>query len=97
MARPVFLVCRPWLIHCSAGIGRTGTFIGVDSGMQLIDKLNAVDTAMLIEHMRRDRGGMVQTKDQYEFLYNVLKAYHAEKVRAKRAPCAVIIVSVIGP
>lgn len=69
----------PWLIHCSAGIGRTGTFIGIEIGMQLIDALNAVDTLLLIRHMRHCRGGMVQTADQYEFLHNVLNDYYMSK------------------
>lgn len=68
----------PWVVHCSAGIGRTGTFIGIDLGMKMINKLNAVDTIMLIEKMRRDRGGMVQTRDQYEFLHTVMSDYFAE-------------------
>jgi len=68
---------NPWLIHCSAGIGRTGTFIGIDLGMKMVEKLNAVDTIMLIEKMRNDRGGMVQTRDQYEFLHTVLSDFFA--------------------
>lgn len=69
---------HPWVVHCSAGIGRTGTFIGVDAGMQLIDRLNAVDTKMLLEHMRKDRGGMIQTYDQYLFVHAVLETYYRE-------------------
>jgi protein tyrosine phosphatase len=68
---------NPWLIHCSARIGRTGTFIGIDLGMKMVEKLNAVDTIMLIEKMRNDRGGMVQTRDQYEFLHTVLSDFFA--------------------
>ena len=55
----------------SAGIGRTGVFIGAEIGMQQLDEKGEVDILKIVSTLRQDRGGMVQTKDQYLFLYQV--------------------------
>jgi len=62
----------PVIVHCSAGIGRTGCFMGVSIGMQQILEENAVDVLGIVCSMRRDRGGMVQTAEQYEFIHRAL-------------------------
>ena len=59
------------LSFCSAGIGRTGVFIGAEIGMQQVDEKGEVDILKIVSTLRQDRGGMVQTKDQYLFLYQV--------------------------
>ena len=58
-------------VCCSAGIGRTGVFIGAEIGMQQLDEKGEVDILKIVSTLRQDRGGMVQTKDQYLFLYQV--------------------------
>jgi receptor-type tyrosine-protein phosphatase R len=63
----------PWLLHCSAGIGRTGTFIGIDMGSRLLANGDVADVIALIQRMRQDRGGMVQTDAQADFMYRVLE------------------------
>lgn len=65
----------PAVIHCSAGIGRSGVFIGADIGMQQLEEGGEVDVARIVSTMRQDRGGMVQTKDQYVFLHQLLFDY----------------------
>lgn len=55
----------------SAGIGRTGVFIGAEIGMQQLEEKGEVDVLKIVSTLRQDRGGMVQTKDQYMFLYQV--------------------------
>lgn len=57
----------------SSGISRTGVFIGADTGMREIEEKNKVDVLRIVSSMRQDRGGMVQTKDQYVFLHRVRK------------------------
>ena len=58
-------------MYRSAGIGRTGVFIGADIGMQQLEDEGQVDILKTVATLRQDRGGMVQTKDQYVFLHKV--------------------------
>jgi receptor-type tyrosine-protein phosphatase R len=46
-------------------------FIGAEIGMQQLDEKGEVDILKIVSTLRQDRGGMVQTKDQYLFLYQV--------------------------
>ena len=55
----------------SAGIGRTGVFIAADIGMRQLEDKGEVDVLKIVSTMRQDRGGMVQTRDQYLFLHRV--------------------------
>eukprot|EP00040_Diaphanoeca_grandis_P025664 m.142534 g.142534 ORF g.142534 m.142534 type:complete len:1924 (-) comp30257_c1_seq1:354-6125(-) len=78
-------VAHPWVVHCSAGIGRTGTFIGVDHGVQLFETTGVVDVLEIIYALRRDRGGMVQHREQAEFILKVLthyKQHHGDNFRS---------------
>ena len=55
----------PITVHCSAGIGRTGTFIVIDMLLRKIEE-ESVDTAIDIQKtildLRKQRSGMVQTE-----------------------------------
>lgn len=59
----------PLLVHCSAGIGRTGTFITIDHAMDAIKSKRNVDLNDIVEHLREDRMGMIQHTSQYKFAY----------------------------
>jgi protein tyrosine phosphatase len=65
----------PIAVHCSAGIGRTGVFIGADIGMTQLEREGEVDVMKIVSTMRQDRGGMVQTEQQYIFLHQLLLSY----------------------
>eukprot|EP00037_Helgoeca_nana_P013130 m.120592 g.120592 ORF g.120592 m.120592 type:complete len:1916 (+) comp21854_c0_seq1:114-5861(+) len=65
----------PWVVHCSAGIGRTGTFIAVDHGLRMFEQGAVVSVLDIIHALRKDRGGMVQHWEQAEFVQNTLQAY----------------------
>jgi len=62
----------PIMVHCSAGIGRTGTFIVIDMIIDQIQKLGLdceIDIQRTIQMVRSQRSGMVQTEAQYKFVY----------------------------
>ncbi|XP_061179773.1 receptor-type tyrosine-protein phosphatase epsilon-like isoform X3 [Saccostrea echinata] len=62
----------PLLVHCSAGIGRTGTFIALDALYQHGLETGAVNIQKYVKMMRKDRMSMVQNCEQYIELYNAL-------------------------
>ncbi|KAF7670139.1 hypothetical protein LDENG_00050060 [Lucifuga dentata] len=68
----------PMLIHCSAGIGRTGTFVVIDMILETIDTLGLdcdIDIPKYIQMVREQRSGMVQTEAQYKFIYLAVSEY----------------------
>lgn len=69
---------KPTIVHCSAGIGRTGTFIVIDILLKLID-CKGIDTEIdiqnTIQECRKQRSGMIQTEEQYRFVYQAIAAY----------------------
>ncbi|XP_063044344.1 receptor-type tyrosine-protein phosphatase eta [Engraulis encrasicolus] len=58
----------PTMVHCSAGVGRTGTFIAIDRLIFQIERDAVVDIYGIIHDLRMHRTLMVQTEDQYVFL-----------------------------
>lgn len=75
----------PPVIHCSAGIGRTGTFIAIDVLRQRLLRLaqssepvdskaimRALNLPGLVHDLRRQRMGSVQNLDQYCFIYRAI-------------------------
>ncbi|XP_057692294.1 receptor-type tyrosine-protein phosphatase eta isoform X2 [Corythoichthys intestinalis] len=58
----------PAVVHCSAGVGRTGTFIAIDRLLFQIERENVVDVYGVVHDLRMHRPLMVQTEDQYVFL-----------------------------
>ncbi|XP_068097363.1 receptor-type tyrosine-protein phosphatase H isoform X6 [Hyperolius riggenbachi] len=58
----------PTIVHCSAGVGRTGTLIALDYLIQQMEKEQRVGIYGFVEKMRLNRNLMVQTEAQYIFL-----------------------------
>ncbi|XP_046346809.2 receptor-type tyrosine-protein phosphatase epsilon-like [Haliotis rufescens] len=59
----------PLLVHCSAGIGRTGTYIAVDSLLDQARGEGVVDVLGYVSVMRGQRKNMIQTPAQYECVF----------------------------
>jgi protein tyrosine phosphatase len=59
---------RKLLVHCSAGVGRTGVFCGCFEAMKEIKKGKDPDPEAIVNEMREYRTAMVQTPEQYDFL-----------------------------
>ncbi|XP_040920540.1 tyrosine-protein phosphatase non-receptor type 7-like [Toxotes jaculatrix] len=68
----------PVIVHCSAGIGRTGCFIASSIGCQQLTETGQVDILETVCQLRLDRGGMIQTTEQYQFLYSTLAQYSSQ-------------------
>ncbi|XP_073474238.1 receptor-type tyrosine-protein phosphatase kappa-like isoform X3 [Aquarana catesbeiana] len=62
----------PVIVHCSAGIGRTGTFLALDILLKRAREMKKVNVYNCVLELRKRRVKMVQEKEQYIFLYNVL-------------------------
>ncbi|KZS09878.1 Protein tyrosine phosphatase ERK-like protein [Daphnia magna] len=62
----------PIVVHCSAGVGRTGCFIAICQGLSQLLAEGKVDILGIVCSLRCDRGGMVQTAEQYEFIHRAL-------------------------
>ncbi|XP_060808870.1 uncharacterized protein LOC106142976 [Amyelois transitella] len=60
------------IIHCSAGIGRTGCLIAILNGIKQLTNEHKVDVLGIVCNMRLNRGGMVQNSEQYELIHKVL-------------------------
>uniref|UniRef100_A0ABM5FZW2 FERM and PDZ domain-containing protein 2 isoform X3 n=1 Tax=Pogona vitticeps TaxID=103695 RepID=A0ABM5FZW2_9SAUR len=61
----------PIIAHCSAGIGRSGVLLCVDILLRYIEKDIYFDIKQIVTHLRHQRFGMIQTKEQYMFCYEI--------------------------
>ncbi|KAM3832740.1 receptor-type tyrosine-protein phosphatase O isoform 1-T1 [Vipera latastei] len=69
----------PMIVHCSAGVGRTGTFIALDRLLQHIRDHEFVDILGMVSDMRSYRMSMVQTEEQYIFIHQCVQLMWLKK------------------
>jgi len=65
----------PILVHCSAGVGRSGTLIAIDSLTQAITEEGAVSIFQTVSDLRRQRNYLVQSVKQYQFVYRAIMEF----------------------
>ncbi|CAG5957646.1 unnamed protein product [Menidia menidia] len=68
----------PMVVHCSAGIGRTGTFCALDICLSQLQDVGSLNVCQTVRRMRTQRAFSIQTPDQYYFCYNAILE-HAQR------------------
>ncbi|XP_044729412.1 phosphatidylinositol phosphatase PTPRQ [Chrysoperla carnea] len=61
------------VVHCSAGVGRTGTIIAIDILVQAIHANRKIDVFGTVHNLRKQRQHMVKNEGQYAFIYSCLR------------------------
>ncbi|XP_065896646.1 tyrosine-protein phosphatase non-receptor type 4-like [Dysidea avara] len=67
---------EPTIVHCSAGIGRTGVLMAVETALCMLECMEPVNPLDIVRVMRNQRGMLIQTPAQYKFVCeSILRAY----------------------
>ncbi|KAL8581987.1 hypothetical protein ACOMHN_027968 [Nucella lapillus] len=69
----------PLLVHCSAGVGRTGTYIALDLAFNRKSRGLEVNVLDIVKELREQRTLMIQTEAQYKFLHEVVLEAHSSQ------------------
>ncbi|KAM7383508.1 hypothetical protein PAMP_003154 [Pampus punctatissimus] len=77
---------EPLMVHCSAGIGRTGVLITMETALTLLDQGQPVFPLNIVKTLRDQRAMMVQTTCQFQFVCEAILQVHKEKKEGSAAP-----------
>ncbi|XP_077454653.1 tyrosine-protein phosphatase non-receptor type 3 isoform X1 [Stigmatopora argus] len=77
---------EPLIVHCSAGIGRTGVLITMETGLTLLDRGLPVFPLDIVKTLRDQRAMMIQTTCQYQFVCEAILRVYKEKHGGSTAP-----------
>ncbi|CAH8542393.1 unnamed protein product [Schistosoma turkestanicum] len=64
--------CGPIVVHCSSGTGRTGVYIAMNILLERMKNESMIDIFGLVNQLRTQRNYLIETPEQYQFLYNAL-------------------------
>ena len=73
----------PMVVHCSAGIGRSGTFLAIDIALNLVNRFNQLNIKEMTRLLRTQRAFAVQTPVQYVCVYQAILEYLVKHKAAK--------------
>ncbi|XP_057690075.1 tyrosine-protein phosphatase non-receptor type 3 isoform X1 [Corythoichthys intestinalis] len=77
---------EPLMVHCSAGIGRTGVLITMETGLTLLDQGLPVFPLDIVKTLRDQRAMMIQTTCQFQFVCEAILRVYKEKQGGSTAP-----------
>eukprot|EP00042_Codosiga_hollandica_P057073 m.837925 g.837925 ORF g.837925 m.837925 type:complete len:745 (+) comp59493_c0_seq1:118-2352(+) len=72
-------ITTPILMHCSAGVGRTGCIIAIDHATRQLEACGRANTLAIVETLRKDRVALVQHANQYELLHQACLEFARRK------------------
>ncbi|XP_066906293.1 receptor-type tyrosine-protein phosphatase kappa [Halyomorpha halys] len=65
----------PIVVHCNDGGGRSGVYLAIDANLELSEEEDCFDVFRYLKILRQSRKGMIETLDQYKFVYDTLEEY----------------------
>lgn len=77
---------EPLMIHCSAGIGRTGVLITMETALTLLEGGQPVFPLEIVKRLRDQRAMMIQTTCQFQFVCEAILRVHRERQGGSKAP-----------
>ncbi|XP_058503137.1 tyrosine-protein phosphatase non-receptor type 3 isoform X1 [Solea solea] len=77
---------EPLMVHCSAGIGRTGVLITMETALSLLDEGQPMFPLDIVKTLRDQRAMMVQTTCQFQFVCEAILRVYKETQGGSKAP-----------